>query len=240
MEAVMGSVPEFEGFPKEGLAFFGDLSANNNREWFEAHKRIYQDAVVAPAQAFVADLGERLKTLSPDFGYDLATNGSGSIMRIYRDIRFSKDKTPYKTNIGIRFWDGSNKKGETPGYHFFMDASGATLYAGFYAFPKPFLEAFRSAVADAKQGVELREAIAAVKGAGDYVIGGEQLKRVPAGFDANHPSADLLRYTALYAQSPKMTGSDLSSPQLAEIAFKHCQNMYSFHRCLMDIQKAIS
>jgi uncharacterized protein (DUF2461 family) len=88
----MSEMPPFPGFPVEGLGFLEELAHNNNREWFEAHKADYRSYVLEPAQAFVVALGERLKLLSPEIAYDTRTNGSGSIMRIYRDLRFSKDK----------------------------------------------------------------------------------------------------------------------------------------------------
>ena len=86
----------FEGFPKEGFKFFRDIKANNNREWFQEHKQEYIDYLQDPAVAFVIALGERLKSDFPGISYDTRTNGAGSVMRIYRDIRFSKDKSPYK------------------------------------------------------------------------------------------------------------------------------------------------
>ena len=100
----------FTGFPREGIQFLRDIDDNNNRDWFEAHKHIYQTALVEPAQAFIVALGERLQTIAPNVQYDTRTNGSGSLMRIYRDVRFSKDKSPYKNWIGIVFWEGQGKK----------------------------------------------------------------------------------------------------------------------------------
>ena len=87
---------DFEGIPEAGLHFLKELAENNNRPWFEAHKKAYQSQVEEPAVALVIALGERLKTLSPNLIYDTRTNGTGSLMRIHCDIRFSKDKTPYR------------------------------------------------------------------------------------------------------------------------------------------------
>ena len=105
----------FSGFPEEAARFLTQLSENNNRDWFNARKQVYANTIVTPAIAFVEAMGERLKYLSPHIQYDTRTNGQGSLMRIYRDIRFSKDKSPYKTWIGIRFWEGAGKKSELPG-----------------------------------------------------------------------------------------------------------------------------
>ena len=118
---------KFEGFPAAGFEWFRKLAKNNNRTWFEKHKQEYVDNLQAPALAMVVELGERLKSVVPSISYDARPNG-GSMMRIYRDIRFSKDKTPYKTHIGINWWEGSGKGGT--GFHFFMDAEGGVCTPG--------------------------------------------------------------------------------------------------------------
>lgn len=100
----------FSGFPEEGIQFLADLDVNNNRDWFQANKKLFQERLQIPAQQFVAALGVRLLKISAGIRYDTRTNGSGSLMRIYRDTRFSKDKTPYKTNISMAFWEGPGKK----------------------------------------------------------------------------------------------------------------------------------
>ena len=155
----------FSGFPKKGLQFLEDLRNNNNREWFKARKQDYEKYILVPAKAFVVSLGELLKTLSNDLEYDTRTSGQGSIMRIYRDIRFSKDKTPYNTRLRIRFWEGSKKKGENPGFFFGMDANEAHLYGGLHMFPKPVLASYRDAVIDDRLGKELDAALKSLKSA---------------------------------------------------------------------------
>ena len=92
---------EFHGFPKAAVTFYEELAQNNAKAWFETHKALYQQDVIVPAQQFVLAMGERLKILSPAIIADTRLNGSGSIFRIYRDTRFSPDKSPYKTFLGI-------------------------------------------------------------------------------------------------------------------------------------------
>ena len=98
----MSEVPAFPGFPKEGLSFLENLARNNNREWFEAHRQEYLSQVLEPAQAFVLALGERLKAISSGIAYDTRPKG-GSILPIHRDVRFSKDKTPYNPRARVVF-----------------------------------------------------------------------------------------------------------------------------------------
>ncbi len=99
----MTTTDDFDGFPLEAMQFFADLEHNNNRDWFQAHKPDYQNHIIAPGKAFVLALGQRLAAISPHIQFDTRTNGAGSMLRIYRDIRFSKDKTsaphPLKLNI---------------------------------------------------------------------------------------------------------------------------------------------
>src|ERR1700754_1232645 len=93
----------FTGFPIQGVTFLRDLRDNNNKAWFEEHKPTYLEVVQQPAIALVASLGQQLQSKFPDIEYDTRTNGSGSLLRPYRDTRFSADKTPYKTNVAMIF-----------------------------------------------------------------------------------------------------------------------------------------
>ena len=104
---------EFNGFPAEGIAFLRQLRENNNKEWWDANKETYVTQVQEPALALVASVGEKLKTINENIHYDLRTNGSGSLMRPYRDTRFSKDKTPYKTNVAAMWWEGTGQENRT-------------------------------------------------------------------------------------------------------------------------------
>jgi len=231
----MSNQPTFSGFPNDTLQFLKDLAANNNREWFKTHEETYHTSVLGPAQAFVITLGERLKTISKGISYDPATNGSGSIMRIYRDIRFSKDKSPYHTHLRITFWEGSSKKTENPGYFFTMDGNEGILYGGLYMFSKELLGTYRQAVLDPGLGKELEAAVDAVRGAGKYEIGGDTYKKVPSGYPAEHPRARYLLHTGLHAASPKIEAKTLSSPALVDVCYEYAQRMAPVHRWLVQL-----
>jgi len=153
----------FTGFPIEGLKFLNALKENNNREWFNQHKSDYVKYVQGPAQDFVVVLGAKLKAISAGLQFDPSLSGSGSVMRIYRDIRFSKDKTPYKTYQGIRFWEGISRKEMFSGIYIGIDENGAGMYLGRYEFPKEILLAFRKAVDDEDTGKELEAVISKVR-----------------------------------------------------------------------------
>jgi uncharacterized protein (TIGR02453 family) len=235
----MDEVQAFEGFPEEGFRFFRELAVNNNREWFTEHKQEYIDYLQTPAVSLVVELGERLKSEFPGIAYDLRTNGAGSIMRIYRDIRFSKDKTPYKTHIGINFWEGPQKKG-SPGFHFFMDTEGAAFYGGFHVFPKEYLAAYRESVASDASGEKLRKALDKMVKYKGFEFGGEQLKKVPSGYDKESPRGDLLRNKGLWVKSAKLDPKTLSSPALIDACSANAHIMGPVHRWFVEVNKSVS
>jgi len=236
----MSQGPDFSGFPQQGLRFLRELEANNNRAWFEAHKDAYRNHVLAPAQDLVFALGERLKSISPGIVYDTAASGSGSILRIYRDLRFSEDKRPYNTNVRLVFWEGRRKKMENPSFFVRIGPDGVGVYAGIHVFQKPVLAAYRDAVVDDEQGDALEAALSAVKGAGDYAVGGEHYKRVPRGYEADHPRADLLRYNGLWAYTAtSVDPAVITSPELVEVCLEHCHNMAPLHRWLVQVGRQI-
>jgi uncharacterized protein (TIGR02453 family) len=234
----MTEILAFSGFPPAGLQFMAELADNNNREWFNERKQVYLDHIVAPAVAFVQTAGEQLQFISPGIQFDTRTNGQGSLMRIYRDTRFSKDKTPYKTWVGLVFWEGAGKKTENPGFYFGFDTSGGRLHTGVHGFQKELLAAYREAVADDDSGAELEAALAEVAAAGPYEIGEQHYKRVPRGYDSDHPRADLLRFNSLYASSPNIEPAVLSSASLVDVVLEHCQNTLPLHRWLVKVNEA--
>ena len=187
----------FPGFPAEAIQFLADLANNNNRDWFEAHKKDFKRVLMEPAQAFILALGQGLQAIAPNIQYDTRTNGSGTLMRIHRDTRFSQDKTPYKTNISGLLWQGTGKKTQCPAFGFQLQSSGMGLMAGMFGFDKDLLERYRTAVNDPTLGPELSHIIHNLDE--KYELVGQHYKRVPSGFDADHPRAELLKHNALYA-----------------------------------------
>lgn len=229
---------EFTGFPEAGLRFLEDLGANNEKVWFEANKDVYKRELLEPAVQFVTALGERLQALNPNIRYDTRTNGSGSLMRIYRDVRFSKDKSPYKTSVAGMWWEGEGKKTASSAYGFHLEASGMGLMAGQFGFSKEQLQAYREAVDYDRTGKALVAVIAAVQQAGDYTIVGEHYKRVPRGYDPDHPRAALLRYNSLYAHPPMVSRAQVLTAELVDVCLAHFENMAPIQRWLADVRQA--
>jgi uncharacterized protein (TIGR02453 family) len=157
------------------------------------------------------------------------------MMRIYRDTRFSKDKTPYKTNMAFAFWEGPRKKMENPSFGLQFGTWGAGLYGGVWGFPKDMLEKYRAAVLDDRRGPALERIIAALQATGEYEIGGDQYKRVPREFDPEHPRAALLKYKGLHASSPQFDVEIVTTPELVNVCAQHCLAMAPLQQWLVKV-----
>src|SRR5262245_1991586 len=187
----------FDGFPKECVKFFVHLAKNNNKLWFEAHREEYEDFVMEPAQRFVMAMGKRLQKLSPDINADPRVNRS--LFRLNRDIRFSKDKRPYKTNLAAMFWEGSGPRMECSCYYFHLEPPNLMLGVGIYMFTPEMLETYRRACVHPKHGPALGKAVQQLLHNKGYALGGSFYKKVPRGYDPEHPNADLLLHHGLHA-----------------------------------------
>ena len=224
---------EFNGFPQEALTFFDRIRENNNKQWFEENKPLFKEKVQAPAQEFVVALGERLATIAPSIRYDTKLTGSGSIMRIYRDVRFSKDKSPYTTNMGIVWWEGEGKKMLNPSFYFHMAHDDTWLGGGLYHFPD--LDQYRRAVDDDVLGnrlVEVSEQMASV----GHSLNGDMYKRVPRGYDPDHPRAELLKMKGMTCGFSKISDDVVMSPSLVDVCFDYCQQLLPMHQWLVAMQ----
>jgi uncharacterized protein (TIGR02453 family) len=227
----------FTGFPARGIQFLRELSENNNKAWFEANKPVYIEALQTPAVALVEALGSALQARFPEIQYDTRTNGSGSLMRLYRDTRFSADKSPYKTNVAMVFTSGGKKmEAAAFGLQITLDA-GVEMYAGSFGFNKDVLDAYRQAVLNEKQGAALEQAVNAVTAQKGYSIGGETYKRVPNGLDADHPRARWLKFTALHAFPPALSLEVAQTPELVDAVMAHFVAMTPIYLWVRDLMR---
>ena len=226
---------QFDGFPQAGLQFLADLAENNNKEWFTANKDVYQSQLLQPATEFIVAMGEHLQSISGQIKFDTRTNGSGSLMRIYRDTRFSKDKTPYKTAVAGMWWEGEGKKTENPAFGFQITKDGIGLMAGMFGFGKEQLAAYRAAVLDEKLGAELVDVVTAVSADDRYEILGAHYKRVPRGFDADHERAEYLKFNHLYAHPrAAISASVVTSAELVDLCMAHFEKMAPVEQWLVQ------
>jgi uncharacterized protein (TIGR02453 family) len=222
----------FAGFPPEGLAFLDGLGRDNTKAYFDAHRATYESALLAPAKAFVVALGEELRArVTPTIRAEPRVNGS--ILRINRDTRFSADKTPYKDHLDIWLWEGEGPSREQPGYFMRLRPATVTVGVGMHRFDRPVLEAYREAVGAERTGRELEVAIArATELPGVAVGGGDAYKRVPSGYAADHPRADLLRHNALYVSGEWEVPAEAADGRFASWVAERLERMAPVERWL--------
>jgi uncharacterized protein (TIGR02453 family) len=202
----------FAGFPKGMAVFFRGLSKNNNRDWFQAHKQDFDENVKAPMVEFVGALNAELAKAAPQY----VTDPKRAIYRIYRDTRFSKDKTPYKDHLGATFSPNSPMKHGCGGLYVGVSHDVTEVAAGVYMPEPEQMLLIRTLLAE--RHVEFRKmteskSYRALMGE----LRGEQLQRVPKGFPASHPAAGLLRRKAWYFYEKLDPELATSSKLLGEI-----------------------
>lgn len=183
-------------FRRPLLTFLEELGEHNDREWFAANKSRYQQDVQGPALAFITAMAPRLRKISRHMTAD-PRNVGGSLMRVYRDTRFAKDKRPYKTNVGIQFRHVEGKDVHAPGFYFHIEPGSVFLGAGLWHPEREPLAAIRAAI-DEKPKAWLAARNAPVFRR-EFDLAGDSLKRAPAGFAPDHPMIDDLRRTDFIA-----------------------------------------
>ena len=172
-------------FSDETFAYLEELALHNEREWFNANRGRYESAVREPALEFIRRMAPELRRISPHFSASDKKQG-GSLMRVFRDVRFSPDKTPYKTNIGIQFRHERAKDVHAPGFYIHIEPDRCFLGAGSWMPDKDALAAYRRAVAE--RTADWRKA---QRRLGGWTLSREQsLKRPPRGFDPDHPAIE--------------------------------------------------
>lgn len=181
----------FGGFPKAGVAWFQALAMAQNREWFQANKAGYEALWLEPMKALAAQLTGPLTKL---YGRKVA---APKIFRLNRDVRFSKDKSPYKTHAGLLLAFEGWGPMEGPAALYLHLGLDEVVGFGFYALEAPGLKRLRARILDDKSGGALEKLVATAKKAGLSLDGMEQLKRAPAGIDPAHPRIELLKFKGL-------------------------------------------
>jgi uncharacterized protein (TIGR02453 family) len=183
---------EFCGFDATILQFLEELADHNDREWFQEHKRRYEQEVLEPSLAFIRAMQPRLKKISPFFVASDRRVG-GSLMRVYRDTRFAKDKTPYKTNVGIQFRHEFGRDIHAPGFYVHIASDECFLAIGVWRPDADALVQIRQALVD--QPDRWRRARDDRKFRKQYELEGDRLKSAPRGYDPDHPLIEDLKRT---------------------------------------------
>ncbi len=188
----------FTGFPPQALDFYEELEADNTKAFWTAHKHVYDEAVRQPLLALCDALADEF--------------GAAKVFRPYRDVRFSKDKSPYKTAQGAVLGSGDGAGAS----YVQISAAGLLVAAGYHEMASDQVARFREAVDDETAGPLLAQALERVQSAG-HTIHGERLKTRPRGYDENHPRIDLLRYKTITAWHEYPPQSWLHTPEAADV-----------------------
>ena len=210
---------EFTGFRPAALAFLRSLRRNNDREWFERNRATYESELRGPLSALAEEMDVRLAAFAPE----IVGNPKSSLFRIHRDVRFSADKSPYKTHVACWFHHGDGGRGvgtAAPhggaGFYFHMEASRASLGGGIWMPPRPTLNRIRAAIdEDARPLSRILRDPAARRRFGGFAEE-NMLTRMPRGYADTHPAATLLRHRS-FTLGRELAQRDLFSARLPDV-----------------------
>ncbi|MBD8868193.1 DUF2461 domain-containing protein [Nocardioides donggukensis] len=188
---------DFAGFPPAALDFYDDLEVDNTKSFWEAHKHVYRESVLAPMTALTSALADEF--------------GPAKVFRPYRDVRFAKDKTPYKTHQGAFV-----AAGPSTGWYVEVSPRGVRTGAGFYEATGPRLAAVREAIDDERTGRALERVLATLR-RGGWEVGGDRLKTSPRGYPADHPRIELLRHRSLTVGRSHGFEPVIHTPELLDV-----------------------
>ncbi len=212
------------------FTFFRELKENNNREWFEANKQRYEKQVREPLLEFIVDFGVRLPEISRHYVADARKSG-GSLFRIYRDVRFSKDKTPYKTGAGVQFRHEQAKDVHAPGFYLHLEPNNVFIGGGIWHPDNKTLGKIRDAIVDQPEKWE------SAKNDKDFTsvftLGGDSLKRGPKGYDPEHLLIEDLKRKDFVA-SIELTEQDACRADFIDQYTDMCKKQAPFIRFLTE------
>ena len=218
----------FGGFPRETLQFLKTLKRNNNREWFQKNKPRYESAFLEPSLDFISAMEKPLQRISPCF-QAIPKKQGGSLMRIYKDTRFAKDKTPYKTNAGIHFRHEAGCSVHAPGFYLHVEPGNCFMGAGIWRPDKtPLLEIRRAISASPSDWKRARDAKSFRT---NYELSGDSLKRQPAGFEKDDPMIEDLKRKDFIGVC-NLDDDELTDPKFLQEATKKFKAATPFMRFL--------
>ena len=184
----------FAGFPESGLAFLRGLSQHNDRDWFEAHRKTWDEEIIPAMLEWCGALVERVRDQLP--GLVFVPRVGGSLYRLNRDIRFSKDKRPYKTHVAALLWDGPEKH-DCPAAYLHVSPEEVIFGGGIYLFEEARLDRFRKVLHDEAAAERLDQGLEAAKKGGLKLEIADKLQRTPRGFDPEGPRAEESKWKGL-------------------------------------------
>ena len=222
----------FNGFKKEAIEFLIDLEMNNTKVWFENNRHIWEKNILKPNVAFVEEMGETLEMLVPMI--NAKPKVSGSLFKIYRDTRFSKDKTPMKDKIGIIFWQGAKHRMQSASYYIFYNIEHYYIATGIRTFKPPLLKAYRKYIQNKTNAKNLHKILEDIKAKG-YQLPEQKYKRLPQGFKEDDEYSYLSKYNAIFGFQTYPIDDVFFTEEILDKTFKVYQDMDDLRQWLYEL-----
>ena len=221
---------DFNGFGPKTSKFLRELGRNNEKAWFDAHRADYEAHYLEPAKAFVEAAGPRVERFAPHISWEPRVNGS--LFRVNRDIRFSKDKTPYKDHIDLWFWEG-DRKTALSGFYLRVRAMSVEFGVGAHRFSKEALLRYRESLTDDAAAKSLVSMIKRFERNG-YRIFGKTYKQVPRGFVGGVAAQELVLFSGLAAGAERKSPPEIRSAKFLAYCSKEWKKLAPLHQWLME------
>jgi len=227
---------QFDGFSKEGIRFLKKLEHNNTKAWFENNRTTWEKHILLPNTNFVQEMGETLQILVPTIHYKPKV--SGSLFRIYRDVRFSKDKTPMKSKIGLLFWQGQAHRMQSSSFYMHYDKESYFVATGIRAFKPPLLKAYRKYIKYKKHRESLHVILEDLKQKG-YSLPEPKYKRVPAEFDKDEEYIYLTKHASMFAYTEYKIDDIFFSEAIVDRLFRVYQDMEDLQKWVYKMSLSV-
>lgn len=227
---------QFNGFKKEAITFLNDLEINNNKVWFEHNRHIWEESVFDVNKAFVEEMGETLQILVPTIKAIPKT--SASLFKIFKDTRFSKDKTPFKNKVGIIFWQGLGHRMNSSSFYFFYNTHEYYIASGMRVFRPNVLKAYRKYILNENKAEELTQILENLKSKG-FKICEPKYKRIPKDIPKDYKYANLGLFAALNASKTFEYDEKFFSLEIVDFAFSLFTQMNDLQRWLYEFSLTV-
>jgi len=212
----------FNGFKKEGIKFLKELENNNSKVWFENNRHIWEEQILSPNKAFIEDMGETLQILVPTI--KALPKVSGSLFKIYRDTRFSNNKTPMKDKIGLLFWQGLGHRMQSSSFYMHYTKESYFVAAGIRSFKAPLLKTYRNYIKNEKNRESLDSILEELKQKG-YNSTQPKYKRIPKDFTGKENYLYLTQFDSLFSYIEYKIDDTFFSVELLDKLFKIYDDM---------------
>lgn len=224
-------IAPFRGFSKKSFAFLRDLEKHNNREWFQAHRDEFDDAVIRPLLSLSQESGQAMLSIDPDFEVRPAVGKT--VSRIYRDTRFSKDKSPYKTSLWIVFTVRTKERLERPAFFFEITGISSRWGMGFYSASRSTMDLVRAAIDD--DPALFKKVFTPLQKSDYFSIEGEDYRRrLPNGYPEDDFIQKIYQKKSFYLVHNAPAGGELLEPSFADALRKEFLSLGPIYRWLCD------